>query len=421
MSQMQEGIGGQFDVSLPSGSHWSIYSWHFSLWNEDESYFACAQQSLPDVMMPVAIQWNGLTSCQSAVGDGMAFPPGDYSGRVTVEYGSTRPIAQGLTSFTITVLPNAPAPTPTPSPSITPTPNPTSKLHPVLLIHGLTGYPELWQDASHNSDYFALLESWGYPADYIAAYHYTGVGIGKGGYNNQGDIPEMAAGMTEAVDTLHQISLAHGGDGKVDIVCHSMGGLIARQYLREHPDDSYLGKVISVGTPYQGSWLMTLDNGIGGGQVLALNFIINLLVEATGQEANVNQRAAQEMTPGSSLLRALDQIVYEPDIDYYTFVGQNRVQFDQKLFDLDLKSGSYEVGDAVVLDGSASLVSKHQPSHTTIFDGGTHELNLNIKQTGLFTFVLDASSFNVNSWPYFHNNMTQQEGIQSGIKEILLK
>jgi hypothetical protein len=43
------------------------------------------------------------------------------------------------------------------------------------------------------------------------------------------------------------------GGGKVDLVCHSMGGLVASSYYKMYPDDHRTGKIITAGTPYEGS------------------------------------------------------------------------------------------------------------------------------------------------------------------------
>ena len=123
----------------------------------------------------------------------------------------------------------------------------------------------MWQDAENNSDYFGLLKKWGYPDEYLAAYSYTGTGVGINGYNNQGHIPDAAAGMRDAVLALSEISKQNGGDGQVDIVAHSMGGLIVGQYLLHNSNDGRIRNVVTMGAPFQGSFwmenynLITLD------------------------------------------------------------------------------------------------------------------------------------------------------------------
>lgn len=412
-----------FHFEVPGLANNHTQTWHWLIISQDEQYFACngllgyAQPMLRDYI------WDEKTSCQSKVGDGILFPPGHYHGLLSVQGESYS--EQGVTRFELDI-PEASAPiTPTPLPEISPTPTPTptpdpaSALHPVLLIHGLTGYPELWQDAAHNSDYFALLKSWGYPADYIAAYHYSGVGVGKDGYNNQGDIPEMAAGMGNAIEQLHQASLARGGDGLVDIVCHSMGGLIARQYLKEHPADSHLGKVISVGTPYQGSWLMGVDDSFG---VLkpTINSTLKVVLSQFGIDANPDSIAAREMTPQSSTLFELGSILKHPEIKYYTIFGSIKLHYEFSLFNLKLSSETYDVGDVVVLEPSATTVSGYQPSKKIQFsDTLSHNIPLALGRLGQ-GFAITSDVADLMSNPYFHNNLTRQPDVQSEIEKDLL-
>src|SRR5688500_1167259 len=57
---------------------------------------------------------------------------------------------------------------------------------------------------------------------------------------------------------------------KVDILAHSMGGLIARVYAVKHGGAARLGRLISAGTPFQGSVkvLATLESGWGSMNML---------------------------------------------------------------------------------------------------------------------------------------------------------
>jgi pimeloyl-ACP methyl ester carboxylesterase len=43
------------------------------------------------------------------------------------------------------------------------------------------------------------------------------------------------------------------GNGKVDLVCHSMGGILASSYYEANSDDHRTNKIITAGTPYEGS------------------------------------------------------------------------------------------------------------------------------------------------------------------------
>jgi pimeloyl-ACP methyl ester carboxylesterase len=63
-----------------------------------------------------------------------------------------------------------------------------------------------------------------------------------------GSIENYAAIIARAVDDLRTQS----GKSQVVLVCHSMGGLAARAYLRRH-GDAHVRHVITVGTPHDGT------------------------------------------------------------------------------------------------------------------------------------------------------------------------
>ena len=64
---------------------------------------------------------------------------------------------------------------------------------------------------------------------------------------------------------LAQIQLASGGQ-RVALVCHSMGGLAARAYLRRH-GGSRVARVVTLGTPHAGTILARAAMGENGRQM----------------------------------------------------------------------------------------------------------------------------------------------------------
>lgn len=84
-------------------------------------------------------------------------------------------------------------------------------------------------------------------------------------------------GIDDFAESLRKRIAALGpGAGPIILVCHSMGGLVARAYLERH-GAGRISKVITIATPHQGTGLARL--GLG--------------------------RCAREMEPGSALLRRL--------------------------------------------------------------------------------------------------------------------
>ncbi|MCW2923817.1 MAG: hypothetical protein JWM98_1221 [Thermoleophilia bacterium] len=62
-----------------------------------------------------------------------------------------------------------------------------------------------------------------------------------------------AAGLERMVDAAAKRSLQRGGDGLVDIVAHSKGGLSARWYLQRMSGVDQVSQLITLGTPHNGS------------------------------------------------------------------------------------------------------------------------------------------------------------------------
>jgi pimeloyl-ACP methyl ester carboxylesterase len=191
--------------------------------------------------------------------------------------------------------------TSTPTPTITPTPTPISKV-PLILIPGIAGSylkttdPFVWnEDDGHDGTYFnnygANEEVWINPWE-----------IGKPGDDDYLDVLRLNQdGVTSLVNLVPSgklwsdyddvinffinngyeldktiftfpydwrkdlsntlISLDHlintiryqTGSQKVDIVAHSMGGLVARNYISNESRASNIGKLFTLGTPHLGS------------------------------------------------------------------------------------------------------------------------------------------------------------------------
>lgn len=77
--------------------------------------------------------------------------------------------------------------------------------------------------------------------------------------NNRGSalgIADHAAHLAGSVERLRRES----GAAKVDLVCHSMGGLIANWYVSRLGGDAHVRRLITIGTPWRGTrmWIFGL-------------------------------------------------------------------------------------------------------------------------------------------------------------------
>ena len=115
---------------------------------------------------------------------------------------------------------------------------------PVLMLHGYAGNGGFWSRLS------GLLRRAGIS-------HYA---------------PDLEPPLADIDDLLPQVELAitelcrRSGARQVVIVAHSMGGLVARAYLRRHGPDR-VARVITLGTPHHGTGLASFGTGRNAAQM----------------------------------------------------------------------------------------------------------------------------------------------------------
>ena len=115
---------------------------------------------------------------------------------------------------------------------------------PVVLVHGIFSSPNMWvkMKDSLQHDGFEV-----FCVDYQS--------------RNAADITSIAE--TEAASTIKQVMTDYANRkisvAKVDVLAHSMGGLVMRQYIvSSTPKGDDIGTLIMIGTPHLGSPLPTL-------------------------------------------------------------------------------------------------------------------------------------------------------------------
>src|SRR3954470_771969 len=106
---------------------------------------------------------------------------------------------------------------------------------PVLLIHGFMG----------TRGAMFLLES------RLRAEGFHIFSISLGTLNIQ-DIRKSAFEIHLAIEKI--MAATRGRVRKIDIVAHSMGGLIALYYVKYMGGDQHVRKLVTLGTPYRGTW-----------------------------------------------------------------------------------------------------------------------------------------------------------------------
>jgi triacylglycerol esterase/lipase EstA (alpha/beta hydrolase family) len=131
---------------------------------------------------------------------------------------------------------------------------------PVVFVHGYSG-----STIVNFSSMISWFKSDGYPSNRLYYYKYISIiGVEKGADTLKNKVEEV---------------LEETGRSKVDLVCHSMGGLVARYYMKNLGGASKVNQVVYVATPHRGTaWAY---------------------IEPFTQ-------AAKDMRPGSSLLNSIN-------------------------------------------------------------------------------------------------------------------
>ena len=72
------------------------------------------------------------------------------------------------------------------------------------------------------------------------------------------------------------------------VICHSMGGLALRAWLRKHQADALVAHVVTIGTPHQGTWLGRLSPTRNGRQMrLASRWLAELAQDEPAARASL--------------------------------------------------------------------------------------------------------------------------------------
>ena len=255
-----------------------------------------------------------------------------------------------------------PVPPPEPPPEI---------FHPVIFVHGTGGKPTDWTTGNKKAYWEQLLQA-GYPEYFLATYSFADADGNPDTYDYQGDItkivddfPALADEMAQRFEDEYRLGC---NNECVDAVGFSLGGLVIRQYLNEHPLTNKIRKVVTIGTPHEGSqfvapiaWANSIPF-VGGLLREAVVGVFNAASEAWGliddvdQVLAANSPATIQQRPGSTFLGELNSFVYESTPAFHAIAGDIDAAFRQSLFHFRLVSGKFSIGDIVVSKPSALAI-----------------------------------------------------------------
>ncbi|MCX6792065.1 MAG: hypothetical protein NT149_03445 [Candidatus Gottesmanbacteria bacterium] len=214
-------------------------------------------------------------------------------------------------------------PTPTPSPTPTPTPNPPSKQ--VIVIPGMT--------ASWNADALINCKSDNYVGGWTLLNQAHQIydplihALNKDGwvsklytYDWRKRVPDNEADLKTYINS--QIAAGE----KLNIVGHSMGGLLGRAYIEQEKNNSMAEKLMTVGSPHKGSVVSypTWSAGEIPKGDPAWKFMLTLLEKRCAVKTQNDRLAVQQYFPGiRNLLPTFDYLMNNQTGNYIPVADLN--------------------------------------------------------------------------------------------------
>ena len=163
---------------------------------------------------------------------------------------------------------------PAPSASAAPT-------RPVVFVHGYTGSASNWITA------MSVFRAAGYSSDQLFAYE----------YNSYGNNEQNAAGLASYIEQVK----ARTGASQVDIVNHSMGGLVSLWYLKVLNGHPNVGRLASIaGANHGTTWASACVAFVTCQQMLPGSSFINTLTN--GDETPGDTRYATWYSPCDGII-----------------------------------------------------------------------------------------------------------------------
>ena len=112
-------------------------------------------------------------------------------------------------------------------------------------------------------------------------------------------------------------ALSASGASKVQLVAHSMGGLVAKDYmLTDSAMTSNIDQVVTVGTPFLGAAMATKAVGLGG-----YNFGVPILFDSTGYAIAKNAPAVYQLAPSQEYENQVQATLGRPTYRYINISG----------------------------------------------------------------------------------------------------
>jgi len=305
----------------------------------------------------------------------------------------------------------------------------TPKHRPVILIHGFGGNPESWEAEGEKKEYKKrILELYRqddneFPEEWLVSYSY---GIdAQGKYDYQGRIENISAGLNQLVPFLADEHKFYGGDGKVDIVAYSLGGIVARNYLNNNSENHHVRKLITIASPHKGVDWLNYDFNLRTCALVQCFGPTNVVKTAVEQFVNKHRNtdfpisytsdSVNQITPNGnqSVLNKINSKYI--DIDATALYGDIYLKSSYNLFGIEI-SKKISIGDGLVLTPSASNIANVSKFKSYAY---SDEIKINPKVvTGYDGYVFEIPD--IAEGKYFHTKLPLQKEVIDDVINILI-
>lgn len=230
----------------------------------------------------------------------------------------------------------------------------------LLLVHGWNDKPESWKDFIVKLKYETQLSY-----DKIITF----------GYNSAHSIETNSLLLRDALNIYFKGS-------KIDVVAHSMGGLVSRNYIEYSQGDKLINKLITLGTPHLGSPSDILRLFVG--QLVSL--------EDAGKNEltilyNYSTQGMKDLDNFSDFITKMKSLK-EPPIPYYCITGTYPQNYNYVLNGTPLS----QAFDGAVFENSAlGVPNKTKASTFTLYSLLPH--NELLKDGEVFNRVVDYLTY----------------------------
>ncbi len=137
-----------------------------------------------------------------------------------------------------------------------------------------------------------------------------------------------STGVEQAALTLRGYLRRHVRGGRIDLVCHSLGGLVARVYIQELGGARRVDRCVTLGTPHRGTYNSYWLNSRVGSELRPDSPLLSRL---HGSRANASNVRFLSLTAGSDNLvvprvfASHERVIHVPDLGHVSMLFSPRI------------------------------------------------------------------------------------------------